>query len=597
MCGIFGMFLSRPLTQADLDLGRKGTAMLAHRGPDAEGQWHDEAAGVFLGHRRLSIIDLTPGSDQPMVRGSHALAYNGEIYNYKSLRKRLKGLGCDLTTSGDTEALLMGWKQWGEEVLDHLDGMFAFALWDGEQGILCRDFFGEKPLYWVQTGDGVYFSSEPAPLAELLNLAPDLSGDRLTAFFTLGYVPDPDTAWQGMHLLPPASVLTVRQGKAGEPRAFWSIPFGEPGHGPVEHPTKAHADKVRDALAQAVESRLVADVPVCLFLSSGVDSPLLAAIASRDLGVAPACLTVSFPRGDSAVNEAPLARAIAHHLGLPFTEVESSEDPRTAGADRALELFGQPNDNITAISCNQISAAAVRQFKVALSGMGGDELFYGYGKHEYVYRHRRDYALPGWRKRLISLSKRVLSTKHRYSTFEALVDVDRSEYYPAIKNDPCIRWLRRLPGFAAWTRGEFSGQGRPEYAIPRYEVARVMPNSHLPAFDHGSMAASLELRSPMLSRGLVEAIASLDPRMLMAFGQKRLLRMLLDRYVPAEFIDKRKLGFVYPPDQMVRNFGDQTPRIPGLDPGLVNEAWENRFRKKIWSRIATRLILADRFLG
>jgi asparagine synthase (glutamine-hydrolysing) len=185
MCGIFGLFLNRPLTEADVALGRAGTVALTHRGPDGEGEWIDGERGVFLGHRRLSIIDLTEASAQPMERGGSVIAYNGEIYNFRDLRSELEGKGVDFRSSGDAEVLLQAWREWGERALDRFDGMFAFSIWDGEKAHFAVDPFGEKPLFWAETTDGVYVSSELKPLVDLLDLKPSISDELAAALHSI----------------------------------------------------------------------------------------------------------------------------------------------------------------------------------------------------------------------------------------------------------------------------------------------------------------------------------------------------------------------------------------------------------------------------
>ena len=182
MCGIFCLFLNRPLTEANIALGRAGTRALAHRGPDGEGEWVGKASGVFLGHRRLAIIDPSPGSNQPLDLNGTVLSYNGEIYNFKELRKRLRQNGHSFRTTGDVEVLARAWKTWGEKALEWLDGMFAFVIWDGTQGHIVTDPFGEKPLYFAETRDGLYVSSEIAPLAHLLGMEPSMHGEALVAY-------------------------------------------------------------------------------------------------------------------------------------------------------------------------------------------------------------------------------------------------------------------------------------------------------------------------------------------------------------------------------------------------------------------------------
>ncbi|MBT5666020.1 MAG: asparagine synthetase B, partial [Rhodospirillaceae bacterium] len=337
MCGIFGLLFNRPLTAADIALGRAGTAALAHRGPDGDGEWMDADKGVFFGHRRLSIIDLGDGGSQPMHRDNSVLTYNGELYNYRALRTALAQEGVRCSSQSDTEVLLRALTQWGEGAFDRFDGMFALALWDGRHATLAVDPFGEKPLYYAATPDGVYFSSEIAPLANLLALKPHFDDEAWATYLSLGYIPAPKTAYPDIRRLEPASVMRVEGGALGLATRYWSPPWrnldGSPPTGPVRPIPDSGVDALRDALLESLEGRLIADVPIALFLSAGVDSALVAALCRQGLGRTLNCLTVAFPDGD-IVDECDAAAAIAAHLGLPHEVLDNRVDRQAAGIER-----------------------------------------------------------------------------------------------------------------------------------------------------------------------------------------------------------------------------------------------------------------------
>ena len=601
MCGIFALFLNRPLNETDCSLGWAGMKALSHRGPDGSDEWLDVEHGVFIGHDRLAIIDPTPASDQPMQREDCVLAYNGEIYNFQALRAELEDAGLRFTTSGDAEVFLRAWQVWGEETLDRLDGMFASIFWDRQTATahLAIDPFGEKPLYWAQMKDGVYVSSELGPLAQLLRAEPKLEGDMLTAYLALGYVPAPDTAYPQIKRLSAASVLTIHHGQVQRVRRYWTPPIGEPGRGSVSPLSERELDRIHESLVDSLRVRLIADVPLCLFLSGGVDSPLVAAMTYRELGTTLDCITVAFPRGTVA-NEAPQASAIAQHLGLQHRIIESDEDSTRAGAGAVLDLFGQPNENITVLSVFQMArAAAARGFKVALTGMGGDEIFYGYGKHVFFYRYRHLYNLPEPLRVVLGGLARAFShfrPNSHFGYFSRLIGVHDWERYLANKNYPAIEWLRRMPSFQSWAKRAFKGNTSPcELSVPFYEVTQVMPNSHLPSLDLGSMRASLELRTPFLSRKVAETVAEFDPRAFMAFGQKSVLRRLLTRYLPKELVDQPKRGFIFPADQFLNGFGDGVPVVPGVSTSATRSVWQRREEASGWRRLAVRLALAYEF--
>ncbi|MGF1631580.1 MAG: asparagine synthase (glutamine-hydrolyzing) [Kiloniellaceae bacterium] len=597
MCGIFAMFLNRALTPDDLARGRQATLALAHRGPDAQGEWFDKASGVFLGHRRLSIIDLSAASDQPFCRGSRVLTYNGEIYNYEAIRQELIQRGVTLTTGGDTEVLMQALATFGLDALDRLDGMFAFALWDGSQAHLAVDPFGEKPLYIAENAEGVYVASELAPLIDLLDPEPDLDGENFIAFLALGYLPSPRTAWRGIRRLSAGHHASVSQGRLKAVRPYWRPPLYSVPRGSVRDLTDRDLDRIRDTLTGSLEGRYVADVPLCLFLSAGIDSSLLAALSVHELHRHPECVTVAFP-GSSVTNEAPLAAATASYLGLPHRSVESLGDPAMADDAQLLDLLGQPNDNLTVMPIQQMCAAMQSRFKVGLTGMGGDEVFLGYGKHHLLYRNRHWRRLPDRLRRYVGSVCAAISPLlgRDGNHLRALLAADH-ELYLGLKNTGALLWLREQPGFDAWARSAFEWEGGDAYLKASwYEIAENMQCSQLPAIDHGSMRASMELRTPFLSRELVDLVAEFDPRAFMATEQKAVLRRLLKRYLPDGLVMRSKEGFRFPPDHFVK--ARTMPRMTAMhvSSARISEVWSKRREAPGWARICVRLALAEAFL-
>lgn len=597
MCGIYGLFLERPLTDEDIEAARDSARSLSHRGPDGFGEWVDRDAGVYLGHNRLAILDPQPRSDQPMVRDGNVLIFNGEIYNYRELRDRLVEDGASFETTGDAEVLLEAWRHWGPGTLDRLEGMFAAAVWDGEKGHLFVDPFGEKPLYWAQLPDGIACASELTPLTEAAGAQGSLAEDRMPAYLSLGYVPAPKTAFDRIHRLPQASYLQVQGGVARPEDRYWTPPTPPR---PAEHPDRldeTDLDVLKDALVGSLRRRLHSDVPMCLFLSSGVDSALVASLAKVELGAAPPCITVAFRRGHS-VNEAPRAAEIARYLDLDHKVVESTEDPEVASPEQVLTTFGQPNDNITSISIRQMTAVARDLgYKTALTGMGGDEVFYGYQKHAFINRYRRLYDLPETVRVLLGNLARLVPGRGKHQQFADLVGVHDHEVYLARKNYPAIDRIREVPGFQGWANREFTDLAPPfDVSVPRYELEEVMPNSHLLALDHGSMRNGFELRTPYLSREVVEAVRSFDPRAFMAFGQKSVLRRLLRRYLPDDLVDQPKRGFTFPMERFAEQHREPIQHLDSVPEELVEAAFDQEAEDPVWRRLAVRIVLAEAFL-
>lgn len=598
MCGIFSLFLNRPLTEADLALARAGRQALRHRGPDAEGEWYDLDAGVYLGHRRLSIIDPTSASNQPMVRDGSVLCHNGEIYNYPALKQQLRQTGVSFTSDGDTEVLLRAWQAWGEASLDRLDAMFAFALWDGQRGFLAIDPFGEKPLYTAETADGLYVSSEIGPLAELLELEPHLQGSDLAAYLSFGYVSPPATAYKEIRRVEAGTLLTIERGAVVRHKKYWSAPEFRHAAGPARTLSERDLDRLHEILVESVKGRLLADVPLCLFLSSGIDSSLVAAIASRDLDVKPRCITISYPNS-SVPDESGEAAKVAAYLGLDHQVIETESDPSQVSPDNVLDLFGQPCESLTSLSVYQMCRAAAAGHKVALTGTGGDEIFFGYQKHSDIYRHRHFYGLPEWlRLALGACAGPIAARSARLAQLTYGFGVPDHQLYVAHKCYPTIDWLKRLEGFEEWTETAFGGPRRPlAEQTAQNEISHSLAGLRLVVMDAASMRASLELRTPFLNRNLVETIAEMDPRSFFAFGQKDVLRRLLKRYLPEHLVDRPKRGFVFPQDLYLEMHGREGLRIPGLRQDLIDEVWRRRNSSPGWRRQAVRLIALERFFA
>jgi asparagine synthase (glutamine-hydrolysing) len=597
MCGVFALFLNRPLNDDDIALARQGTEALVHRGPDARGEWIESESGVYLGHRRLAIVDLSNRSAQPMVAGNLAISYNGEIYNFRDVRKRLAEKGYSFRSDGDVEVVLHGWREEGRQSLDRLDGMFGFAIWDGEEAHLAVDAFGEKPLFVAKTPDGIWVSSEIGPLVEVLGLSPSLDGDARTAFLSLGNIPAPLTAFSEIERLPPATIMTIRSGRAISSERYWSLPAGQERAGKPEPISEADLDEIARVLCESVERRLIADVPLGLFLSSGIDSSLVAALIAKELGRKVDCLTVSFPRGD-VPNEAVPAARIAEYLGLPHEVIESQDDPESMNPAALIDLFGQPTENVSAFPVAQLARSASTRFKVAITGIGGDEAVFGYSKHAALYRHRARYRVVGRLSSLLALMPIEFRRSGRLASLFALFGVRPWEVYLALKNYPALSWLRMTQGYEAWARKEFREAGSLPYLwVPRYEQRRTLPNEHLIMNDIASMRASLELRTPFLSKALLDVVSRLDPRSLVAFGQKSVLRRLASRYLPTELYDLPKRGFRFPQERFLASHGDSVPRVPGLQPEAVDRIWRLRDEGRGWERLAVRLVALEEFMN
>jgi asparagine synthase (glutamine-hydrolysing) len=595
MCGIFGTFLIGDLDADVINRARQATDALEHRGPDGRGDYIQASAGVYLGHRRLKIIDLSDQAHQPMVRDDVALSYNGEVYNFRDLRKRLEGCGYNFRSSGDTEVVLEAWRQWGPDCLLQFDGMFAFAIWDGQHGWLAVDQFSEKLLYYAETKDGIVFASELAVLAEFTQAEPDIEGN-LPAFLTLGYIPSPSTIYPTIKRLEPGCWVKINRGQIVDRRRYWSpaAPANQVGDRPKFDASAL--DQVHEILVDNVASRLIADVPVCLFLSSGVDSSLIAAIIKKELNRDVNAITISFPRG-ATNDEGEGAGKIARALGLQHEIITSIDNGRDIMPSSIVEIFGQPDGNVTVASVVQMAKAArSHNYRVALTGLGGDELFFGYGKHEFAYRHRKLYNLPQGLRialgHLAWLASPFLDSATIFRTYFALND---SERIPALRLPRMIAQLRQIPGFEKWCQDRYERTDQPfEYSVAWNEMMDTMVNSQLTALDLGSMRASMEFRTPFLSRKLSDFMAQWDWGDVMSGGRKCVLKKLLSRYLPPELADPKKMGLVFPMDRFLDQFKTPPMALPYLPQSLLKKIWSHRDEAD-WRTLATRMMLITHF--
>src|SRR5438552_1393665 len=434
MCGIAGRFNFDPLRPVDRDVLVAMTDAVAHRGPDASGYY--SAPGIGLGHRRLSIIDLSTG-DQPLTNedGTVWVVFNGEIYNFAEVRVELASAGHRFRTSSDTEVIVHGYEQWGERCVDRFRGMFAFALWDANARrlMLARDRVGVKPLYYAEVpGRGVVFGSELKSLLEDPDVPRERRPDAIDAFRTLLYIPAPHTIYRGVRKLPPAHVLIAERGRVRTSR-YWDLSFTGDGDARREDDYLEQLDAL---LAESVALRQISDVPLGAFLSGGIDSTTVVAYMRQTSDRPPVTISVGFDH--AAYDDVAHAEAVARHLGCEFHARQASPDV-AALLPRLAWHFDEPFADSSAVPTYYVSKAARELVTVALSGDGGDELWAGYARHRverWEQRARRALgpasAAAGWIARALPLSVKgaralrhlgaladqAYALKHAYGMFE-----------------------------------------------------------------------------------------------------------------------------------------------------------------------------------
>ena len=533
---------------------------LVHRGPDDNGMFVQ--ANVGLAMRRLSIIDLDGGA-QPVKSedGTVQLIFNGEIYNYRALRRDLEARGHRFASHSDTETIVHQYEDRGERAVESLRGMFAFALWDAstQQLLLATDRFGIKPLYYAAGSWGITFASELASLRSGGLVDGDLDLAALTKYFTFGYVPHPDTIFSGVKKLPPASLLTWTPGKPPSITCYWTPPLAGR--------DTAKADmrpELRERLRDAVRSHLESDVPIGVFLSGGMDSASIVALMS-EVSTDP-IRTFSIGFEDQGHDELDLARLVATRFQTEHEEIVVTPDAASV-LPRLARHFGEPFADASALPTYFVARAAGERVKVALSGDGGDELFLGYTMFRGLELARRLESLPyGVRVRLRQLvdrgrSRRSIGDRWLKRASDSLAGT-RSAYYgklampglPAIA--PCLRGdlaaeLARQEPYDSLERifaEELAASGeQPLEPFVRSALRFSLPGDMLVKVDRTSMANSLEVRVPFLDHELAEFVSSLPISERLPGGQlKGLLRKTMADVLPAETVAARKRGFTVP---------------------------------------------------
>lgn len=579
MCGLAGILQSQArLQEAELTAlaGAMGDA-LAHRGPDDRGVWVDAAAGVALAHRRLSILDLSPLGHQPMRSsdGRYWLAYNGEIYNFAALRAELEPLGHRFGGHSDTEVLLAAVVQWGlEATLRRCNGMFAVALWDRrEQRLsLARDRVGKKPLYYGWAGDALVFGSELKALWRHPAFDNGIDRDALTLLLRLDYIPAPHCIHERAFKLMPGRVLhldaaAVAAGAAAHRPAQAQVAYWDARErmaaclaAPFAGSEAEAADALDGQLRQAVALRMVADVPVGVFLSGGTDSALVASLMQAQSAAPVHSFSIGFE--DSDHDEAPLAREVATHLGCDHTELYVSGADALAVVPELPAMFDEPFADASQVPTALVARLARRGVTVALSGDGGDELFFGYTRYQRALRNWRALQrVPAPLRRWLGRHARAQGEASRAGGLAALLAEAGATGIGDVYRNRISRW--RDP--AAVVRGAhepatfyslpdpLQGRGGAADAMMLADFTTYLADDLLCKVDRTSMAASLEARAPLLDWQVAEFAWSLPLDMKLRDGiTKYLPKQVLRRYLPDAMVFRGKRGFGAPVTQWLR---------------------------------------------
>lgn len=599
MCGICGFVGDASGVDTDAMLGR-----LAHRGPDDAGEWSRQFADktVWLGHRRLAIIDLSAAGHQPMVAaaGNVVIAFNGEIYNYAEIRAELVRAGFQFVGGGDTEVLLTAWLHWGEQAIERLRGMFAFAIWDArDQSLsLVRDRLGEKPLYFAERHGTLFFGSEIRSLLASNKIPRVLNQSGLASYLAFGSVTQPDTLVRDIQMLEAGHVLRYQAGKIHK-RAYWTVPTER---GDV---TREEAlELVRTNLDAAIERCMVADVPVGLLLSGGIDSTAILA-RLRGMGYDNiSTFSVGFAGPGQELSEAASARATAAEFGTQHCEVILSPADAPALITKAFDVVDQPSvDGFNHYLV--FHAIAKAGFKVAITGQGSDELFFGYAGHgmHTATRQLARLRAPSLMRSLASDALNGIAPQFRWATKSVSLlgagAPDRLAYiarHTVFTSDEIDGLTRTSHAAVEHHVPNVSGDS-PLAKLYRMEISHFLPNQLLRDGDQMSMSQSLELRAPFVDHRLVEAVSSIPTSIKYTAGRKKsLLVDAVDHPAVRRAADRPKSGFPFPLRRWVtEQMADRpfSPEMFGLDATRVRRVMDQRTRGQAFLRYWALLVLAE----
>jgi asparagine synthase (glutamine-hydrolysing) len=576
----------RAATPADA-LRSVGEAMIEtvrHRGPDAGEVWVEAEGGVALGQRRLAIIDLTPGGAQPMHSADrrYVITFNGEIYNYRDIRRELEAAGRSFRSESDTEVLLEACALWGvQAAIERAIGMFAFALWDRKTRtiILARDRLGIKPLYYVATPERLLFASQLKAFRAAPWWEPTIDEDAVVGYLRHAYIAQPRTIFREAQKLPPGHILTLRQGLAAAPKCFWDLrsiaAAGQRRNDPKPDADEA-VERLDALLRDSVKLRMIADVPLGAFLSGGIDSSTVVALMQAQSTRPVKTFSIGFH--ESGYDEAQCAKRVAAHLGTDHTEFYVEPRHALDIIPRLPDWFDEPFADASQIPTYLVSELTRRHVTVALSGDGGDEVFAGYNRYFWAGRVARAMKLLPRPLRGASASALRALSPNAWSRLFGFVPAAWRPTLPGDKLHKVASLLdhpepdaiyRRL--VSQWDEPDKVAAAGREPTGPLWDasLARDIPNfvarmqfldmvSYLPddiltKVDRATMAVGLEGRVPLIDHRVVAYSWSLPIGLKIRRSHgKWLLRRVLDRYVPRALIDRPKMGFAVPIDAWLR---------------------------------------------
>jgi len=566
MCGICGIYEYKTKKPVDQQILDDMLQVLHHRGPDDAGSFLD--GDLSIGMRRLSIIDLH-GGKQPISNedGTVVTVFNGEIYNYRSLRDDLECRGHILSTESDTEVIVHLYEEFGEQCVQHLRGMFGFALWDKRkrQLLLARDRFGIKPLYYTQAGGTLLFGSEIKAILQHPSIKAALNTEGLSNFLSLKYVPAPQTMFEDIYALPPGCILRC-DANGVEVRRYWDLSFANHPSGNIRE--EEYAEQLEALLRECVKMHLISDVPFGAFLSGGLDSSTIVALMSQFLNEPVKTYSVGFEGQGQEFSELPYARMVANKFQTDHHEVLIRPSNLVDLAEKIVWHLDQPLAEHATLANYMVAQLAARDVKMVLTGEGGDELFAGYARYsgerfssvfQRIPKAAKSLALaassrlPGLRRQKLALY--ALSQSEEVTRFVNWFPLFNSEMKQALLSTDTKAFLSGYD--VDYVFGQHLASTNAAASVNRMlyvDTKLWLPDLLLARGDKMSMAVSLEARVPLLDHKLVEFAASLPLNLkLKGLVRKYLLKKVSRRWLPPEIIHRKKQGFPMPSSLWLRN--------------------------------------------
>lgn len=584
MCGLVGFKSKKDFRKLSEDLPA-AVSCLHPRGPDGSGLFFDQHAGVGLGHRRLAVLDLSVKGDQPMASddGKVHIVHNGEIYNFKEIRKTLEGYGHNFRSVTDTEVVLKAYIQWGTDFLKYFVGMFAFALWDARENrlILARDRVGIKPLYYYLNGESLLFASELKAFMAFKDFNRSLDAETIPLFLHYQYIPAPRSIFKNTYKLLPGHYGVFESGDL-KIYDYWKLPKKS---SPSKKPDSSEEEVLEELdgiLTRSVSERLVSDVPLGALLSGGIDSSIVVALMQK-VNTSPV-RTFSIGFNDRKYDEAPWAHKVARYLGTNHTEFYVSPKETMDVIPRLVEMYDEPFADPSSVPAFLVSRLARSHVTVALSGDGGDEQLCGYVRYWITKEiYNRFQRLPLSVKRFLGYSTGMIPSRfmekayplwsrlapRRFQAtnfpdkFQKLIAMMEANSLLDLYRTTICLWsvneVRLLTGsdlpYGVFEKSFQESRGLPILSrLMRVDQMTYLPDAMLTKVDRSSMAVSLEIRVPLLDHRVIEYVSSLPEDYKYRNGEgKYILKRLLGRYLPPALFERPKMGFAVPIDKWFRN--------------------------------------------